>query len=336
MKRLMMGLFDSVLGISDPPEAWLLPWVDRAEKAADPLLVVEEFISHKASLERREHRDDTRTRWPTGHFYSPVVSRKEASDDWERISHRPVPENLDLNANGQRVLFDVIKQYFHTMPHEDIKNEIFRYYFINPSYNFGDALIYWSMINHLRPKRIIEIGSGFSSALALDTIDALGLPTTCTFIDPFPAVAEAATAPLHPRHNIVPQRIQDVDLRLFDELGHNDILFIDSSHIVKTGSDVHFEITEILPRLGRGVVVHFHDMFYPFEYPRDWVIARNHSWNEAYFLHAFLMFNLAYEIVFFNHFVAQQMKNEIVGEFPIIGRRFLINPGGGLWLRRQR
>jgi hypothetical protein len=233
-----MVRFDSVLEISDPPEAWLPQWVNIAEKTAGLLLVAEEFISHKASVEWRENRDDTRTQWLTGHFYSPVVSRKEASDDWERISLRAAPANLDLNANGKRALFEELKKYFHEMPFEDVEIEKFRYKFSNLLYDFSHMLIYWNMINHLCPRKIIEIGSGFSLALALDTIDALGLPTTCTFIDPFLAVAEAATAPLQSRHNIVPQRIQDVGVRLFDELGHNDILFIDYSHTVKSGAEI--------------------------------------------------------------------------------------------------
>ena len=174
----------------------------------------------------------------------------------------------------------------------------------------------------------------FSSALALDTVEKLGLPTVCTFVDPFPAVAEAATAPLHPPHRILPTRVQDLDLALFETLQRDDILFIDSSHIVKTGSDVHFELTQILACLPVGVIVHFHDIFYPFEYPRAWSVDRNHSWNEIYYLHAFLMFNTSYQIEFFNHFVATQMPDTVLRLAPEIGKRFLINPGGGLWLRR--
>ena len=123
-------------------------------------------------------------------------------------------------------------------------------------------------------------------------------------------------------------------MALIDELQAGDLLFIDSSHIVKTGSDVHFELTEILPRLAPGVVVHFHDMFYPFEYPQRWVSQENHSWNETYFLHAFLMFNPAFRIEFWNHYVATQMRDEVLRLSPGPGKRFLINPGGGLWLRR--
>lgn len=137
MKRLMMVRFDSVLEISDPPEAWLPPWVNIAEKTAGLLLVAEEFISHKASVEWRENRDDTRTQWLTGHFYSPVVSRKEASDDWERISLRAAPANLDLNANGKRALFEELKKYFHEMPFEDVEIEK----------KFGINLVIYSMIS---------------------------------------------------------------------------------------------------------------------------------------------------------------------------------------------
>ncbi len=224
--------------------------------------------------------------------------------------------------------------HFDSIPFSDDKTSGLRYHYTNPSYNFGDALIYWSMLHTLRPRRIVEVGSGFSSALALDAIDLAGLPTECSFIDPYPDVAEAATAPLGRAHRIIPSRLQDVDLGLFGTLATNDILFIDSSHVAKTGSDVCFYLKEVLPVLNPGVIVHFHDIFYPFEYPAAWAITHNHSWNELYMIEAFLMFNSGYVVEFFNDFVAKTMAERIRALAPRHAERFLINPGGGLWLRR--
>ena len=117
----------------------------------------------------------------------------------------------------------------------------------------------------------------------------------------------------------------------FRSLERNDVLFIDSTHIVKTGSDVLHEMFEILPRLRAGVVVHFHDIFYPFEYPREWVVERNYAWNELYLIRAFLTGNTDWEILFFNDYFAQVESGRVTRSAP----EPLANPGGGLWLRRR-
>jgi hypothetical protein len=117
----------------------------------------------------------------------------------------------------------------------------------------------------------------------------------------------------------------------FDDLSAGDILFIDSTHIVKTGSDVCCELFEILPRLPAGVLVHFHDIFWPFEYGEDWVLNENRSWNEIYALRAFLTYNSQFEIIFFNDFFRQFRRDLIAQTYP----KFLNNTGGAIWLRRR-
>lgn len=334
LAKFIRDLFDNVLGVKAPKEEWVQTWVERGQRIGDPIALFNQFILQKANIDRLAERDDTATYWPHGHFYSPVVSRAAATADWPRLAARGAPAAVDMRVDAQRALLGELARYFPAMPFTDEKVEKFRYHVANSSYAFGDALIYWSMLNHLRPARIIEIGSGYTSALALDTVEFLGLPTKCSFIDPFPALAGKVTAPLAPHHEIVPRRVQDIDLAMLDALQPNDLLFIDSSHVVKTGSDVHFEIMEMLPRVKPGVMVHFHDMFYPFEYSKNWVGERNHSWNEVYFINAFLMYNEHFRIEFFNHFVAHELAAEIRQINPEQGGRFLMNPGGGLWLRR--
>lgn len=284
MTGFIRDMFNHVLDIPHPDDAWVTPWVDRAMASGDMIAVFDAFIATEANIERQRRRDDTTTHWPSGHFYSPVVSRTEVRQDWQRLAHGRPPTAIDLRTAAQKELLRALSHHFASLPFPETKTTGLRYYFDNPSYNYGDALIYWSMLNHFKPKRIVEIGSGFSSALALDTIDVLALVTQCIFVDPFPAVAEAATSPMHPRHRILPIRVQDLDPSIIASLQPDDILFVDSSHVVKTGSDVHFEITELLTSVPKGVIVHFHDIFYPFEYPQDWMVEKNHSWNEIYFL----------------------------------------------------
>ena len=99
--------------------------------------------------------------------------------------------------------------------------------------------------------------------------------------------------------------IQSVSRRPFEELGQNDVLLVDSSHVSKAGSDVNLIVHEILPQLAPGVVVHFHDIFYPFTYPRR--LLENHQyWNEAYLLRAFLCENERFEIMLWNNYLKQQ------------------------------
>ncbi len=125
--------------------------------------------------------------------------------------------------------------------------------------------------------------------------------------------------------------MQNVGLDVFAALGPGDILFVDSSHVLKTGSDVCYELFDILPVLQPGVMVHFHDIFYHFEYPAPWVVEERRSWNEIYALRAFLMYNSAFEVVFFNNYFMKRFP-EIAGD---PATPFARNEGGGLWLRKR-
>ncbi len=186
-----------------------------------------------------------------------------------------------------------------------------------------------------RPANLIEVGSGYSSAAALDIVEhSLGWTTRCLFIDPHPnhRLLGLLRSDDAERVEIRSAPVQDVELEIFDRLGAGDVLFIDSTHVAKTGSDVVHHLTRVLPRLRPGVMVHFHDVFYPFEYPEKWAISENRSWNEVYFLHAFLQDNAAWEIVFFNDFMGRVHADMMARAMPL----FIKNPGGSLWLRKVR
>ena len=118
---------------------------------------------------------------------------------------------------------------------------------------------------------------------------------------------------------------------VFATLERGDILFLDTTHISKTGSDVNHELFEILPRLSSGVVIHFHDIFADFDYPEDWIYDQNRSWNELYVLRAFLMYNESFEIIYANDAFAAARSELISEKCPQI----LENQGAGLWLRKK-
>ena len=268
---------------------------------------------------------------PPGHYYSPIPTMKEVLAQEDRIFQRPDHlVGLDINDEGQLALFTRLAPLttdvtFNTEPQPDQ-----RYFTNNPSYGVGDALILQAFLRHLRPARYLEVGSGWTTALALDTNDRWldgGLRLTC--IEPYPDDLNRLVRPGDDVEIIV-SPVQDVDIARFTELEPGDILFIDCSHVVKTGSDAHHLITRVLPVVPTGVYIHIHDMFWPFEYPRVW-IEEGRVWTEAYLLHAFLLFNQEFEIVFFNDWMAAQHYDLMVHEVPALAQ----GAGGALWLRRR-
>jgi predicted O-methyltransferase YrrM len=270
-----------------------------------------------------------------GSYSSPIVDKVDIRRREGEIfsgTSRHVP-GVALNEEYQLMLLKEFERYYPDMPFQETRNEG-RYYYNNGFYLHSDAIVLYSMIRHFRPKRIIEIGAGYSSAAMLDTVDRLGFRNTeFTFIDPFPdRLRSLLRNDDQLRSTIIEKRLEDVDVTLFDQLGGNDILFVDSSHVCKTGSDVNKIILELLPRLKSKVLIHFHDVFYPFEYPKSWVLDWNSfGWNEDYFLRAFLMFNNAFEIVFFNTFLEHFHKERFMTTMPDCMK----NPGGSLWIRKK-
>jgi hypothetical protein len=178
---------------------------------------------------------------------------------------------------------------------------------------------------------MIEVGSGHSSCMTLDTNDIwLDGQMQCTFVEPYPDLLFSLLKPGDTdRIEIIPKRVQDVDLEVFRELRSGDVLFIDSTHVSKVGSDVNYLFLEVLPLLKRGVLIHIHDIFYPFEYPSNWILE-GRAWNELYMLRALLQQGSAYEIVAMNSFLAQEHPDALRQHIPVAMK----NPGGSIWLRK--
>lgn len=216
------------------------------------------------------------------------------------------------------------------MPFEYESSPEKRYCFNNITFEYTDAIILYSFIRHFKPKNIIEIGSGFSSAVMLDTKDIFNMHTNHTFIEPYPTTLNRLLSQNDKAEcTIFETKVQHVPLDEFKKLQKNDILFIDSSHVSKTGSDVNFELFKILPNLNSGVIIHFHDVFYPFEYPKEWVV-QGRNWNEGYILRAFLSYNNEFEILLFSDYLHKHFK-EAFRNMPLTYK----NTGGNLWLVRK-
>jgi hypothetical protein len=192
-------------------------------------------------------------------------------------------------------------------------------------------LVLHAMLRLIRPRRLIEVGCGYSSAMALDTNElCLDNSVRMTFVEPYPQLLYDLMNPGDKeRVTIVPSRLQDLDPEFFLQLEANDILFIDSTHVSKVDSDVNYIFFELLPRLKSGVYIHFHDVFYPFEYPKEWVYE-GRAWQELYMLRAFLQDNPRYEIVYFQDFMFGRHRRYFEDHLPL----FLKNSGGNIWLRK--
>jgi methyltransferase family protein len=287
----------------------------------------------KESGRLKNELDRFRTWVPPGHFYSPVPSQAEVKDRAGEIfdrTRRALP-GIDLNEPGQLATLEELKRFYPEMPFTADGTPDLRYRFENRFYSYSDAIFLYSVIRHLSPKRIIEVGSGYSSCVILDTNDRFfDGAISCTFIEPYPDVLRSLLRPGDEEANeIIQAPVQDVDPERFTELEAGDILLIDSTHVSKTGSDVNRLFFEVLPRLRRGVWVHIHDVFYPFEYPEQW-IEEGRAWNEDYVLRAFLTFSSGFEIALFNTYLEGFHGDWFRREMPLC----LKNPGGSIWLRR--
>ena len=270
-----------------------------------------------------------------GHYSSPIVDVGEIRRREKQIfsiTSKTIP-GIDLNEENQLSLLKEFEGYYHDIPFRSVKGEN-RYFYENGYYLYSDAIFLYSMIRRFHPRRIIEIGAGFSSAAMLDSTEVLGYHDTAfTFIEPYPSRLKSILRKEdYARCTIVEDNLENVDKGIFEELQANDILFVDSSHVCKTGSDVNRIFFEILPTLKSKVLIHFHDVFFPFEYPKSWVLDWNaFGWNEDYFLRAFLMYNTGFEIVFFNTFLEHFYRERFMRTMPDC----LKHTGGSLWIRKK-
>ncbi len=268
---------------------------------------------------------------PPGHFYSPIPRIGDLEADAGRIWTFPdsIP-GIDHRPDGQR---DTIARIAEVLGGDDLPDHASpdrRYYAINPAYGIGDATMLHGMLRLHRPRQIVEIGSGYSSALILDTIERHLPESRVTFVEPYSELLRSLMRPGDEGCcEILETRAQDLDVEVVRRLGADDVLFIDSTHVVRTGSDVCRIVLELLPEVAPGVVVHIHDMFWPFEMPRHWV-EEGRQWAECYLVRAFLTNNADWEILLMNDWIGVRERELLQQVLP----RFLGNPGGSLWLRR--
>ena len=276
-----------------------------------------------------------------GHYYSPVGNHEELQAFWQSEHHARQYARVDalLDYDAMRALYEKIAPLVVAFPMKP--SDGFRYYGHNSQFMYYDASILSAMLRWLNPRQIVEIGAGYSSAVMFDTLDRTpdARLETFTTIDIDLTRIKGLNPPESSR--LIEAPVQSLPLETFAALDAGDILFIDSSHVLKTGSDVHFEYMHILPALKPGVIVHIHDIFYPFEYPERWVFNDNRSWNEVYLVDAMLTHGNAYEVLFFNDAVLQKLgpslkaKADMFERFEQVKTKQMERNNGSIWLRKR-
>jgi predicted O-methyltransferase YrrM len=271
--------------------------------------------------------------FPVGHFYSPMYDVREIDRRRAWIwpaQARPVL-GIDWRERDQLELCHHV--FCRQIPLDfpvDAPTDPTEYWAGNDQFPPLDACVLSAMLRHYKPARMIEVGSGYSSLVAarVNRTDlAGGCMVTC--IEPYPR--QFLVDGVDGIADLRVELIQDTPFEIFEPLTDRDILFVDTSHTVKTGGDVTWIFNEIIPRLRPGVLVHVHDIFLPGDYPREWVME-GRGWTETYLVRAFLSYNKAFEIVWSMQFMLQNHPLTIAKAFPAAA---MTPYGGSLWFRRS-
>jgi hypothetical protein len=274
--------------------------------------------------------------YPRGHFYSPLPGIADVRANAATIFRTDVEldSSIDLRDAEQVELLRTLNGIIKTLSFPATKTSEHRYYSQNPYFGIGSAFLTAAMILHLQPKRIIEVGSGFSSAMMLDINDQYsGGKVEHVFIEPYPDRLRELIRPSDAQKCLVlASPVQNQPMDVFQKLEAGDILFVDSSHVSKVGSDLNHIVFNVLPALRPGVVVHFHDIYWPFEYPRDWIVDRKRAWNEAYLLRAFMQYNESFDIMLYPQYLKHRHGSLMREVWPA----WWDEPGSALWIRKTK
>jgi Methyltransferase domain len=270
------------------------------------------------------------------HYYSPVPDVRDLRrrpEIWEHPSDLP---GIDMRVDAQQALMTEVFVRYHEecdFPRR-ATNRSSEYHTDNVYFGYVSAVAMHSMIRHFKPRRVIEIGAGFSTLViggAARLNASEGWRTEVTAIDPYPSEIVAGGIP--GVDHLIADRVERLGTEAFKELARHDIVSIDSSHTVKTGGEVPYLYLDVLPRLPAGVFVHIHDIFLPDEYPQAWLFRR-HYWNEQYLVHAFLIGNRHFEVVWAPRFMELTFPNDYramaMGRIGVEEN----NQSYSLWIRR--
>ena len=267
------------------------------------------------------------------HYYQPLVN---PSKTLSKPLHKErnlkgiewnISEQLDLLSKFQ------FNDELSGLPAEKKAAEEHQYYINNPSFLAGDGDFCYNIIRHFKPRKVIEIGCGYSTLICLQAEkkneQTGSAPATHTCVEPY-EMPWLEKLPV----KVLRKKVEDIEVDFFSTLEANDILFIDSSHMIRPQGDVLFEFLEILPVLKSGVLVHVHDIFTPRDYPKEWIVDKHSMWNEQYLLEAFLSFNREFRILGAVNFLKHNFRHELDARCPNTAKMQDDEPGS-FWMIRN-
>ncbi len=250
------------------------------------------------------------------HYYEPAFHPA----DFAKVEFGPrnLPA-IDLNIKAQLELLSTLDYAEELRQFPNVPDGGSKPHFFNSNFEEGDAEFWYAFIRKTKPRKIIEVGSGFSTRFAIEAIRRNQIEVedyTCKIecIEPY----EFGWLDEIEDVQVIREKVEDLSIDRFESLESGDILFIDSSHIIRPHGDLLFEYLQILPSLKKGVVVHIHDIFTPLNYPKEWIVDQNRFWNEQYLLEAFLSFNDSFEILAALNYLNHSYKDQLSSVCPIL------------------
>jgi hypothetical protein len=276
------------------------------------------------------------------HYYSPVPQEEDLAGPgfWDGLT---ALRGVDMGESAALALVsDVLPRYlaeFRDRFAVEPGGDPGEFHVVNGVYMAVDAHVYYAFIRHFKPRRIIEIGSGQSTRVAVAALQANaadGTPGELTCVEPFPGDGLKGLVAVG-KVRLVESRVQDLGTAFFATLQPGDMLFIDSTHVLREGSDVQFEYLELLPALPPNVFVHVHDISLPRRYPRCYV-EQGIFWNEQYLLQAFLAYNSRFEVLWAGNYLLLRHPALMQATFPEIAAmrsRYPLAEPSALWMRSK-
>jgi len=268
------------------------------------------------------------------HYYQPLINPKKHLR-YPLSKDRNLP-GISFNDHQQLSILDNFdfNDELLKIPLEAPKGEM-TFYYNNHSFCSGDAEYLYNTVRFYKPNKIIEIGSGYSTLMIINALkknrsENANQTIEHICIEPF----EQPWLEKMPA-KIIRDKVENLSVEIFQSLRENDILFIDSSHMIRPQGDVLFEYLEILPILSPGVLVHIHDIFTPKDYLDEWVLKDHKLWNEQYLLEAFLSLNDHFEVLGALNYLSHKYHRQFANKSPVYAK----HPGrepGSIWLRKIR
>jgi predicted O-methyltransferase YrrM len=270
------------------------------------------------------------------HFYSPVPDTRILRQTFKRWYTPSSMAGVSIDVTSQEAFLQLLSSHKHECPTLPDYDEVAQRG-LGEGYNVVDAHTLYLVLRHFKPKKMIEVGSGVSTLFALEALAKnnaeASTNTGVTCVEPFPRRGLQKLSE-EGKVSLMVEFVQNVPVETFQQLGENDVLFIDSSHVLKTDSDVQYLYLEVLPQLKKGVVIHIHDIFFPYPTPEPetWIFRQHQFWNESPLVQAFLAFNPAFEILLCGSYMHHHAPKSLQSVVSVYDPAKIFT--GSLWIKK--